>query len=118
MLGFSLMLASSIAFALAGAQESDVCHGPLVSIALEGEPAHYYGVEAAFGGHLQLNETLSGSLVLASPLDACGALEPLEGRRHPTGPTHLPPLMQRHGAHHQSGGGMQRLMPCGGVSVT
>ena len=96
------MLASSIAFALAGAQESDVCHGPLVSIALEGEPAHYYGVEASFGGHLQLNETLSGSLVLASPLDACGALEPLEGRRHPT---HLPPLMQRRGDHHLSGGG-------------
>lgn len=77
-----LLLFTTISFVLAGAQE-DVCRGPLVSIALAGQSAHYYGVEAAFGGHLQLNETLSGALVLASPLDACSALAPLGGGQHP-----------------------------------
>ena len=61
----------------------DVCHGPLLKLSIEGNDSRsrpYFGVSAYFGEQLDVNKTLSGALVSASPLDACSALlEPLPG---------------------------------------
>ena len=59
------------------AAEKDVCHGPLVRLSvddIDSRSALYFGASAFFGRELALNETLSGALVIASPLDACSAL--------------------------------------------
>ena len=74
MLSLVTMLALA---ALRGSLASDICQGPLVQIVVDAGSGlvTYFGVNAPFGGQLQLNETLLGTLVLASPQDACSPLE-------------------------------------------
>ena len=77
----TMPLIVSLIFALLSplTRAKDVCQGPLVQLSvstMESSSSHafhgpFFGVTAYFGRQIYLNQTLSGPLVLASPLDAC-----------------------------------------------